>query len=93
MYVASQCEACECYQNFYVRIKNIDSYEINSDQSAKAQEVAARYTAKYRDKVAELIPTQKHSDKYGRVVGDLKIDGVLLSTILVENGDSWYVNK
>lgn len=93
VYVASQCDACQCYQNFYVRIKNIDSYELNSDQSAKAQEIAARYTEKYSGRMVELIPTQRNSDKYGRVVGDLLIDGTLLSTILVENSDAWYVNK
>lgn len=85
------CPTCESSKVQYVRLKNIESFEVRSVDKLKAMAIAKKWTAELSGKRAELIVTQNSSDKYGRVVGDILVNGSHLTKLLVDAGDSWYV--
>jgi endonuclease YncB( thermonuclease family) len=91
--VVTECPVCDTYKKQYVRLKNIESYEVRSTEKNKALAIAEKWTTIYAGKKAELITTQNSSDKYGRIVGDIVVDGFHLTDRLVREGDAWYSSK
>lgn len=85
---------CDCAVHSHaiiLRIARIDSHEVKSINKNIALYYAKVLSEKYLMARGELILTKKHSDKYGRAVGDILINGELLSKTLVEMGFAWYV--
>lgn len=91
--VLTECPTCGEYKKQYVRLKGIDSYEVRSADKLRALMIAEKWTTVYAGKKAELICTQNSSDKYGRVIGELVVDGFHLTKKLVDEGDAWYSSK
>ncbi len=73
-----------------MRLVGIDSYELRSPQCEDAKLIAKQLTEKYRYKSGELYLQKSGTDKYGRFIGDIKIDGIMLSKALVDGGYAWY---
>jgi endonuclease YncB( thermonuclease family) len=90
--VLTECITCGEYKKQYVRLKGIESFELRSSDRPKALAIQQSWTEKYAGKQCELIATQNSSDRYGRVVGDLIIDGFHLTKLLVDSGDAWDSN-
>jgi endonuclease YncB( thermonuclease family) len=91
--VLSQCPTCGSYKKQYVRLKGIDSFEERSSDRKRVLVIKEKWNTLLAGKSAELICTQNSSDKYGRVVGDIVIDGFHLTKKLVDEGDAWYSSK
>jgi endonuclease YncB( thermonuclease family) len=90
--VLTECIVCGEYKKQYVRLKGIEAHELRSENRPKALATAQSWTEKYAGKRCELICTQNSSDRYGRVVGDIIIDGFHLTELLVKSGDAWLSN-
>lgn len=90
VYCLVACPCCGIHRPLYIRIKGIESAEPRGDTKAEASLIAYKWTKLYANTKAELILTQVSSDRYGRGIGDIYIDGRALSAMLVESGDSWY---
>lgn len=88
--VLTQCPTCNHYKEQYVRLKGIESYEMLSSDKNKAIAIREKWNTLLQNRKAELIATQNSSDKYGRIVGDILIDGFHLTDKLVREGDAWY---
>lgn len=87
-----RCSNCGISKELYVRLKGIESHEPSGPTKQLAKSVAQKWNYKLAGAKAELICTQSSSDRYGRVVGALFIDGVSLASLLVMAGDAWYHN-
>jgi endonuclease YncB( thermonuclease family) len=85
-----KCEHCNGIHEEVMRIQNIDSWEPRGPDSEKAAMTAHTLTEKFRGVIGILIPNKLRKDKYGRIIGDLIIDGHLLSNLIVEAGHAWY---
>lgn len=88
--VRTECPVCGEYKKQYVRLKGIESFELRGSDRPKALAIQQSWSKRYKNKECELIATQNSSDKYGRVVGDLIIDGFHLTNLLVTSGDAWH---
>ena len=87
---AIKCSCCGKWDTKYVRIKGIDSWEEASPDKGKVQMIKQEATSLYADIVAELIITQQSSDKYGRVIGDIILNGQSLAGLMVEHKWAWW---
>ena len=85
-----KCELCGTIEEEVMRIQNIESWEPKGQDSEKAAMIAHQATEALRGTIGVLIPNKQRRDKYGRLIGDMLIDGELLSNILVRAGYAWY---
>jgi endonuclease YncB( thermonuclease family) len=73
-----------------VRLTKLDSWELDGNFAALA--IAARdvLTAELSDRLGVLIPSTRGLDCYGRIRGDILIDGHLVASAIVANGLGWW---
>lgn len=90
VFVRAHCICCGLSKPTYVRLKGIESAEPKGETRALASAIAQKWTDQYAGKKAELLCTQIGSDRYGRVIGALFVDGMNLAELLVKSGDSWF---
>lgn len=88
--ILKQCNECRVWIECYVRLYQLESYERDGPDKAKAMEISERLTKQYKNTSCVLIAKKTHPDKYGRIIGELFIGNNNLSTILVNNKDAWY---
>lgn len=84
------CRCCSASSYHAVRLRKIESWELNSPDKAKALAAAEQLTRKYRGRVGILLHPRLTKDRYGRLVNDVGLDGTALSILLVEAGLAWY---
>jgi len=87
--IAVQCCCKETWHRVTVRIAGIDSWEVKSRDVLKALWVKVELEKKFKYKRGELFCKMVNSDKYGRVVGDIKIEGIMLSEYIINNKLGW----
>lgn len=87
-----ECDHCFTWQSSYLRIRGVESHELNSANRDEAKRIAKELTDLYRYRSGELYLSKSGTDKYGRYIGDIKIDGVFLSETLVKSGFAWHVD-
>lgn len=88
--IAIECNHCHCLQQGVLRLQHIDSYEPADDTEAMAEEIARLANEQFRGKIGKLIPNKSRHDRYGRLIGDILLEGELLSNLLVKAGLAWY---
>lgn len=87
--ITRDCCRCKQMSKAVVRIVDIESWEYNSQYRSWALRVAAAATSKWRDHSGFLVWSPSRYDKYGRLVGDILLEGELLSTALVKSNLAW----
>jgi len=92
VYIRAHCPCCGLSKKIYVRLQGIESYEPKGTDANITKTISHKWTNKYAGQKAELLCTQIGSDKYGRVVGAIFINGKSLADELVLSGDSWHYN-
>lgn len=90
LYVRAHCLCCGLSRPVYVRLKGIESHEPKGTTRPLALAIARKWTAEYMGQKAELLCTQTGSDRYGRAIGAIFIDGKNLADMLVQSSDAWY---
>ena len=68
-----------------IRLYGVDCPEKKQDYGTKAKEFTADFCFGKTVRVDE-----KGTDRYGRVIGEVFVDGVSLNRALVENGFAWW---
>lgn len=89
VYILHECDHCFLWQCSYLRIRGIESWELRSENSDKAKAIAQVLTERYRNCNGELYLSRSGTEKHGRYVGDIMIDGKFLSETLVDQGFAW----
>lgn len=87
--VSVRCHCSETWHIAKVRIANIESWELNSPDAEKARNAKTLLELKFMGKRGELFASKMNSDSFGRVVGDVQIEGVLLSEFILNTGLGW----
>jgi len=90
VFVRAHCPCCGLSRPIYVRLKGIESHEPKGETRHLASAIAQKWNSKLGGKKAELLCTQIGSDRYGRVIGALFVEGINLAKTLVDSGDAWY---
>lgn len=67
-----------------VRLYSIDTPEKDQDFDQKAQDLAETLVAE-----GMLRSSRGDIDRYGRVVGLVKVDGQILNELIIQNGYAW----
>ncbi len=88
--VLVRCDRCAQWSEETIRLPRIESWERIGPTSAKASTTAAALTHQYQGISGRLIPGQSRRDKYGRLIADIEIGGILLSAAIVQAGWAWY---
>jgi endonuclease YncB( thermonuclease family) len=83
------CNHCGLSRESYIRLAGIESHEPRGSSRIQAREIAERWDKILAGTKAELIPHQSGSDKYGRIVGTILINGTSLAESLIKAGDAW----
>jgi endonuclease YncB( thermonuclease family) len=91
--IRQYCDCQETFHEFTLRIANIESWEIIGVNKNSALVVQSIMKKKYLGKRGELFIKHINCDRYGRAVGDLRINGTMLSQLIVEQGLGWYINN
>ncbi len=90
--VFHECDHCFSWQSSYLRIRGIESEELRGPEASRAKAIALQLTEQFRYLSGELYLTKSGTDKYGRYIGDIMIDGIFLSQRLVDLGVAWYID-
>lgn len=53
--------------------------------------VKKKLESQFKYKRGELFLRIRGTDKYGRIIGDIRIDGKMLSETIVEQGLGWFI--
>lgn len=85
-----RCNACGCTQRITVRLKRIDSFELNSPHDTMAQAYARELTCNWQGKTCYIATSISTRDKYGRTIADVITDTGDLADQLVRAGFAWY---
>lgn len=88
-----KCNSCQSWHDSYVRLKNIESYELRTSEHKEAREAAIKLNQMFGHKDAELVASQNGSEKYGRIVGDIYLNGKSLAESIIEMGLAWKVDS
>lgn len=91
--IIHECRTCSTWHKRYVRIAGIESPELKGPERAQALEISRKCDELWSLTIGELISKQRGSDRYGRIIGDIGIDGKLLSSMLVDKGFSYYTRR
>lgn len=89
--VTAFCGECVRGHVIRVRVTDIESYELKSAEKSTAERYSQELTDRYKGTIGELSLSQVNSDRHGRAVGDILINGAFLSQVLVEAGYAWHV--
>lgn len=73
-----------------VRIKGIESYELCSPDEGRARACAAKLNKLFGWKDCVLVPSQEGLDRYGRIIGDVMVEGKSLAQSAVDQLCAWY---
>ena len=84
------CRCCGSARYETVRLAQIESWEINSDQKARALLTAQELSTRYRGTAGVLTPPNIRRDRYGRIIGDIIIEDSTLAVLLVTAGYAWW---
>jgi endonuclease YncB( thermonuclease family) len=84
------CRTCGTVHQDCLRILAIESWEIASNDKARADRTAIELTARYRGISGALVPQRQRRDKYGRLLGDVILSEGALSQQLVALGYAWW---
>lgn len=84
------CSHCEMTSRKIVRITGIESWEPSKGTKGIAMATALILNEMFVDKVGVFVAGSGRNDRYGRIIGDILIDGILLSTSIVSNNLAWY---
>jgi len=85
-----RCGCCDASTHVVIRLPSIDSWELDAPERALALEVARSLTATHRGALGVLAAGAIRRDCYGRVIGDVLIDGHSLTMQIVEAGMAWW---
>jgi micrococcal nuclease len=75
------------YGSFVVRMQGIDAPERNQPYSQES----AGFLCKYLNKTAKTLKTG--TDRYGRAIGTLFVNGVDINLLSIKEGNSWHFIK
>ena len=91
--IAVRC-TCELqWHTVILRIAGIESWELDSVDKVFALNARDELNRLFKWKRGELFCKIVNCDRYGRAIGDVKINGRMLSQIIVENGFGYIVNQ
>jgi hypothetical protein len=74
----------------YVRLVNLDSWELDSSDIDKARECRLRLDDRWGWQPAVFVPSTKGFDRWGRVRGSVLIEGGDLAAWIVSHGYGWW---
>lgn len=84
-----RCGDCGGIHAEVIRLCDIESWEISGPSAAKALATAATLTDRFRGAAGLLVRSNGRRDKYSRLIGDISIEGTLLTKILIDEGWAW----
>jgi hypothetical protein len=73
-----------------VRLKGIESWELGSPDEGRARSAAAKLTKELGWTPATFVPSQEGTDCYGRLLGDLLINGESVAQHAVDQLCAWW---
>jgi endonuclease YncB( thermonuclease family) len=73
----------------YVRLRGIESWELSSSDRARAIAARDALDLRYANTPCTLLTTARGLDRYGRIRGDVMLNGELLTSKIVEAGLAW----
>lgn len=84
------CSHCELTRRTRLRISGIESWETKGPQRDIALMAAHMLNDRFADTIGIFVPDAGQIDRYGRLIGDIEIAGILLSNHIVNLQLAWY---
>lgn len=76
-----------------VRLQGIDSWEVSGPDEALALNARRILNDTFRGNAVTLVATSRGLDRYGRIRGDVRLNGKMLTEYIVANNFGWPANR